>query len=233
MTGALLSALLGAGPVLAFEGRINVMLIRNGETNDLLYTVGPEQLRIAVASTNGSPPVNIVDLKTGAVTLVFPHNLTFVRLTSAAAPAGMPAAPAEDGAAVIPVMPALPLPPDQKLELKQTTDTKDIQGFPCTRHELKQHGQTLEVWATDALLPFQPRLVNQPSRFGPPMIEERWPELLKARKLFPLLVSLRDDNGFERLRFAVQSVKPEKISDPDGKLFQPPKDYHEIQPLPF
>jgi hypothetical protein len=48
-----------------------------------------------------------------------------------------------------------------------------------------------------------------------------------------LLASLRYDNGAERFRFEVQSVTPDKITDPDGKLFQPPTDYHEIQPLPF
>jgi hypothetical protein len=130
-------------------------------------------------------------------------------------------------------MPTMPVPPSEKAEFKATSETTNILGFACIRYELKQRGETLEVWATDKLLPFQPYMRNQPSRFGPRMIEEQWPKLLTERKLFPLLVSLHYDSGAERLRFEVKSITPEKIADPDGKLFQPPTDYHEMQPLPF
>jgi hypothetical protein len=131
----------------------------------------------------------------------------------------------------MPPMP--PLPMMEKLELKATGQTTNLLGFACERYELKQRGETLEVWATDQLLPYQPYLRNQPSRFGPRMIEEQWPELLTSRRLFPLRASLRYDNGTERFRFEVKSVKKEKITDSDGKLFQPPPNYHEIEPLPF
>lgn len=247
-TTIVLVALLGVGQVFAFEGRIDVLITRGNETNDLVYTVGPAQTRIAVTSTNSDSSrvvwphaVNIVDLESGAVTLVFPNNRTFVRLKSAAAaPATTPLPSTGAGQngdftvrPAIPAMPMPPIPPDQELELKQTTDTKDILGFPCTRYDLKQHGQTLEVWATGKLVPFQPYLSNQPSRFGPHRLEEQWPALLTTRKLFPLMVSLHYDNGAERFRFEVKSVKEEEIADPDRRLFQPPKDYHEVESLPF
>jgi hypothetical protein len=67
----------------------------------------------------------------------------------------------------------------------------------------------------------------------PQMIEEQWPGLLQARKLFPLLATLKVENGGERLRFEVKTIRPEKIEDPDGRLFQPPPGYHELDPLPF
>jgi hypothetical protein len=91
----------------------------------------------------------------------------------------------------------------------------------------------MEIWATDKLLPFQPYQQNQPHRFGPRMIEEQWGDLLKGKKLFPLLAILRFENGAERYRFEVKAVKAEKIDDKDGLLFQPPTEYREIQPLPF
>ena len=91
----------------------------------------------------------------------------------------------------------------------------------------------MEIWATDKLFPFQAYQQDQPHRFGPRPIEEQWPELLKARKLFPLLAILKFENGPERYRFEVKSIKAEKIADPDGKLFQPPADYNELEPLPF
>jgi hypothetical protein len=91
----------------------------------------------------------------------------------------------------------------------------------------------MEIWATDQLLPFQAWQQNQPSRFGPRLMEEQWAELVKAKKLFPLMATLKFENGPERLRFAVTAIKPEKITDPDGQLFQPPADYHQLDPLPF
>jgi hypothetical protein len=65
------------------------------------------------------------------------------------------------------------------------------------------------------------------------MIEEKWGDALRAKKLFPLLAVLKSGGGGERLRFEVQSITPEKIADQDGTLFQPPADYHELEPLPF
>ncbi|MDQ6632076.1 MAG: hypothetical protein M3Y82_10030, partial [Verrucomicrobiota bacterium] len=91
----------------------------------------------------------------------------------------------------------------------------------------------------------------------------QWAGLLTAKKLFPLRAILRYDvaetpstekrdvaatpssrstekrdegvaaTGREHFRFEVKSVTPEKISDREGKLFQPPSDYYEIEPLPF
>ena len=123
--------------------------------------------------------------------------------------------------------------PGEALELKATGEITNILGYTCARYEIKQRGEVMEVWATDQLLPFQPWLPNQPPRFGPQMIEEKWGELLKTKKLFPLLVVLKFENGPERLRFAIISVKPQKIEDPNGALFQVPADYQEIEPLPF
>jgi hypothetical protein len=141
--------------------------------------------------------------------------------------------PGTPGMPSMPAMPPMPMMPAAKLELQATGQKTNLLGYACEQYQLKQRGETLEVWATDQLLPYQPYLQNQPHRFGPQRIEEQWPGMLTSRKLFPLLASLRYDNGAERFRFEVQSVTPDKITDPDGKLFQPPTDYHEIQPLPF
>ena len=111
---------------------------------------------------------------------------------------------------------------EQKLELQATGQKTNLLGFACEQYELKQRGETMEIWATDQLFPFQPYVQNQPHRFGPRMIEEQWPELVKAKKLFPLLATLKFDNGAERFRFEVQSVTPEKLTAGDEQLFQPP-----------
>ena len=156
-----------------------------------------------------------------------------------------PQAGAPGGAmAAMPAMPPMPMPPMpmEKMELKATADTTNLLGYTCVRYELSQRGESMEIWATDKLPAFEPYLQNQGHRFGPRMIEDQWGELLKAKKLFPLLAVLRfappspptgaaPAVGTERMRFEVKSITPERIED--DTLFQPPPDYHELQAMPF
>ena len=209
-----------------FEGRITTTLTRGDETQTFLYTIGRGALCIERGETDKPHAKNIVNRNTGAMTLVFPHNRSFVRLKSGAPET----APSSPGITTMPMMPAMPAEP---LELKATGEKKDILGFPCVLYELTQRGERMAIWATDKLLPFQPWLPNQPASFGPRMMEERWGELLKEKKLFPLSATLKFESGPERLRFEVKSIKPEKITEVDTAVFQPPPDYHEMRPLPF
>jgi len=262
------------------------VMIQGNQTNALLYTVETNFLRVEMPATNWSNPVEILDLKSGALTLLFPHNRSFVRLKPATEnpspfTSGLPALPLppgvlpaslgpQPGTVAAPGVQATPagapqilLPPGglpagigpqapgasapsalqmlamptpmmtEKMELKATGETTNLLGFVCQRYEIEQRDETLEIWATDKLFPYQAYVRNQPHRFGPRMIEERWPGLLTAKKLFPLRATLRFDNGPERFRFEVKSVTPQKLSDEDTKLFEPPAGYSEIQPLPF
>lgn len=254
------------GFAFAFEGRISASLSRGGETGHLLYTVGTNFLRIEQTDTNWPHPRNVLNLQSGQLTLIFPHNRSFLRLASATAPpaatsgftpqppgasdsappppeippapgpqADSPGVPPNVAGAMpsFPTMPGMPVPPMEKMELVKTNGQTNIVGQVCARYELKQHGQTMEIWATDRLFPFQPYLQNQAHRAGPRMLEDQWAEILQAKKLFPLLAVLKLENGAERLRFEVTAITPEKIEDNDDALFQPPPDYLETQPLPF
>ena len=242
---------------LAFEGRITAALTRGGQATPLLYTAGTNCLRVEVTASSLPDPVNLLDLNSGELTLLFPNNRSFVKLKPAventtALPPGFPAMPAmppgvgpqpgssgapPSGASGTPALPAMPMRPPpmmEKMELKAAGEKTNLLGLACEKYELKQRGETMEVWATDKLFPFQPYLQSQPHRFGPQMIEEQWGGLFKAKKLFPLLAVLRFESGAERYRFEVQAITPEKIkADDEAKLFQPPPDYQEIQPLPF
>lgn len=281
-----------ASPAFAFEGRINAAFVQGARTNIFRYTVGPDDVRIEIVSNNWPNPVDIVERQSGAMTLLFPQNRSFVRLKPAAenpsAPPGFPAMPAMPpgvgaqtqsppsppkniGPTNLPGMPEMPAPPQmpampnmpagggmpampmmrppmmpgmtEKMELQDTGQKTNLLGFTCEQYEIKQRGEVMEIWATDQLFPFQSYQQNQPHRFGPQMMEKQWGELLKAKKLFPLLAVLRFETpslpgqavpapaGPERMRFEVQSVTPERITD--NSLFQPPPDYQEIQPLPF
>ena len=265
----------------AFEGRLQATITEGGQTTPLLYTVETNFLRIEVTATNRPHPVDIMDLNSGELTLLFPHNRSYVHLkpaaeSSTAMPPGgyppgagprpqlpgasmmrnppqppnmprglppgrgptnlpgmppmprglppgvgpqatspaMPAVPAMPAMLNMPaggVMPAMPMMPMEKLALKATDERTNLLGFACEQYELKQRGETMEIWATDQLFPFQPYVQTQPHRFGPRMMEEAWGELLKAKKLFPLLATLKFDNGVERYRFEVASVTPKKL----------------------
>jgi hypothetical protein len=243
--------------VRAFEGRIAASLTRGGDVQPLLYTVGANYLRVEQTRTDQPHPRDIVNLKTGELTLVFPHNRSFMRLKNggdsgnARPPGGMSAPPLMASPSAMPAplplpspsgMPAVPLMSNpsampalrmESLRLQSTGETTNLLGFACVRYEIKQHGETMEIWATDQLLPFPPYVEMPPHRFGPRMLEEQWGGLLQARKLFPLAAVLKFDNGAERWRFAVRLVQPQKLTDADGKLFLPPDGYNEIPPLPF
>jgi hypothetical protein len=265
--------------VKAFEGRITAASTQGGQTIALLYTVGTNALRLEVTGSDQPNPVDVLDRNSGELTLLFPHNRSFVRLKPVpenpamppgfpGMPAGMPpgvgpqtqipptAPPANIGPTNLPGMPAIPAMPQapaamgvvvpggmpampmmsmpgEVLELKATGDKTNLLGFACERFEIKQRGEIMEIWATDGLLPFQDYVRNQPPRFGPRMIEERWAGLLTAKKLFPLRASLRFGNGPERFRFEILSVTPQKLKPEDAPFFLPPDGYFEIQPLPF
>jgi hypothetical protein len=259
-----------------FEGRITTTLTRSGYTQTLLYTVGTNFLRIENLESDHPYPRDIVDLSSGQLTLLFPHNRSYVHLPSAdenvstmppvppqmaslppqrmprpIAPGNLPGTPnmpalppgvgPQSGAGApampmpmpMPTMPPMPPMPMQPIELKATSDTTNLLGYPCARYEIKQRDEVMEIWATEKLLPFLPYLQNQPRRFGPRMMEEQWGGLLKSKKLFPLLAVLTFQDGAERFRFQVTEIKEETIDDKDGSLSQPPPDYQEIQPLPF
>lgn len=277
-------------PSSAFEGRMEAVSTRGGQSLALLYTVGTDALRIEVTGSDRPNPVDVLDRNSGELTLHFPHNRSFVRLKAAskapATPPGFPALPPGIGpqsppisagpsvgigptnfpaivglpsmpamppmpqasadmgpgmpggmsgmpaASAMPMMPMMSM-PGEAMELTATGEKTTLLGFACEQFEIKQRGELMTIWATRQLLPFQPYIRNQPSRFGPQRIEERWADLLAAEQLFPLRVGLRLENGPERLHFEVLSVTAEKLTQEEDSLFRPPEGYFETRPFPF
>ncbi|HUR45853.1 MAG TPA: DUF4412 domain-containing protein [Candidatus Saccharimonadales bacterium] len=268
----------------AFQGRITATFTRGGQALPILYTVGSNSIRIEVTGSTYPHPVNIVDRPSGALTMVYPHNRSFMRMKASAdgdrnaspavafppsfspaaspplavspqtlahfngrtnfpaPPGGLPPGVGPQAGVGIPPgfgpgasmpMPMPAMAPQEKIELLATTNKNEILGYACTRYDATNRAERLEVWATDKLLPFIPYTQTSPARFGPRMLEDQWPDWLKSRGLFPIKASLRFENGPERFHFEVLSIKAEKIIDTQGKLFQPPDDYHETEPLPF
>jgi hypothetical protein len=285
-----------------FEGYIRAVGGRTGGAAGLLYTVGTNFLRVEMTDTNHPNAVDIFDLRSGQLTLVMPHNRSFMRFQPAApgsaglppgigprtrpgrspggravrppvppvvgptnlpgmpampampappeglpagigpqaqppaapetaSPPNLPAQPANAGMASPPAMPMVP--PGGGLALQATGQRTNLLNCACERYEIKQRAETMEIWATDQLVPFQVYLPAQPPGFGPPLIEHQWSGLLTVRKLFPLRAVLKTDNGVERYRFEVQSITPGKLTEREALDFQPPEGYVEIQPSPF
>jgi len=236
---AVAAGLLGlvAADAAPFEGRIEVMVTRNGEPTALLYTLQPGALRIEILSATKPEPVNIVDLKTGALTLVLPHNRSFVVVKGGRGEARLPPMPLRPasvaGAPPMPPIPAVPAAPGGRLELKPTGKREKILGFDCAQFELSERGERVEVWATDALGPFREYVRQGGPHFGPRQLEEQWAEQMAANKLFPLRASLHDETSTVRFKFEVRSITPAKLTEEHQKLFHPPEGYAESPPLPL
>src|SRR5579872_475057 len=80
----------------AFEGRIQAAIIWNKSVAETyLYTIGTNQMRIERGEYGHPYPRNIVTLDTGDVTLLYPHDRSFVRLKNngQTAPAPLPDSP--------------------------------------------------------------------------------------------------------------------------------------------
>jgi len=121
------------------------------------------------------------------------------------------------------------------LQFSATGQTTNLLDYACTRYELRQRDRIMEIWATDQLMPFHPWLQDPPPRHhGPQMMEESWADMLQARKLFPMFVQMKNESG-ETLPFSfkVMSVAPKHLGAQGAGLFQPPADYHELEPPPF
>jgi hypothetical protein len=241
----LLPAVASAG---AFEGCIQATCVRGGQAVSLLYSAGSDSLRVENTDTNWPSPINLLDRNTGVLTLLFSNNRTFIHLPSVTENPAMPGSPqmpalppgigpqSQPGmpnAAAAGGMPTMPMPPAEPLELKPTGETTNLLGYTCAGYEIKQRGETMVVWATDQLLPFQAWQQTQSPRAGHRPIEDQWAELMKTQKLFPFLATLKRDHASERYRFEVKSITAQKFTDTNTPLFRVPAGYLEIQPLPF
>ena len=99
---ALVSSAIAADKT-AFEGTVSVMVTgASTEATQLLFTRKGNQLRIEDAARNKPEPVNLVDLASGKLTIISPHNSTFAQRRSCenaratgqtAAPSSPPPAP--------------------------------------------------------------------------------------------------------------------------------------------
>jgi hypothetical protein len=237
------ASLLGISAATAepFQGQIEAVVTRGEQSTRLLYTIGPETVRVEVVDPKTPAPVDLLDLKSGTLTLLFPHNHSFMRMksgrvdkTSAPAP-GFPMRPSLPGAAAapaIPPMPRMPAPGQQVEALKATGRKERILGFDCAQYEISERGETIAVWATVELVPFQNYRRDASPHYGPRLLEEEWAEQLAEEKIFPLRAVLHDETPNERFRFEVKSIRPAKVekAEEKEKLFRPPADYSEIQP---
>lgn len=87
---ACFALMLGSSLARAFEGRISVTLTRGSATQTLLYTIDTNQLRIEQVEADRPYAKNLLERDTGMLTLLFPHNRSYVRLKDGGAHAPAP-----------------------------------------------------------------------------------------------------------------------------------------------
>jgi hypothetical protein len=221
----------GLSEAAAFEGRVEAVLTQNGASEALVFTIATNLVRVESMDTNRLHAWNVLDRETGALTLFSPQMGSYMQLRDASAgPApgpGLPPGAMPGGMPGAPGAPAMPMPmiPRQALQLLATADTTNLLGFNCTRYRIKDGPETMDIWATADLLPFQPLKEVPPGHNDSYQLERAWGDSLKAKKLFPLLAVLKLGDTQELLRFQVTTVQPGAVVDTDGKLFQPPSGY--------
>ena len=66
-------------------------------------------------------------------------------------------------------MPPMPM-PAEPMELKATGQKTNLFGFACVCFEIKQRGESMEIWATAELLPFQDYVRPRRTGCGPASI---------------------------------------------------------------
>ena len=150
---------------------------------------------------------------------------------------GLASPPDLSGMPTLPEMPAMPMGGARhslrrgEVEFTDTGETTNLLGRACTRCVIRDRRQTMEVWATDQLVPFHAWRSSIPLRnfTGRRRVEDCWGEMLRDRKLFPLLVTVKNAQGEPmRFEYRVTSITSEKCED--DFLFRPPADYLEMHP---
>jgi len=111
-----------------FVGRINATLAQGDQSLPLLFTVGTNAVRVEITDTRRPHPINIRDRHSEGLTLVFPHNRSFVRLASATPPQ---TSPGPDGMPPLPQpMNATPGLPHDKPMTPQGIGPTNLPGVP-------------------------------------------------------------------------------------------------------
>lgn len=237
------------------EGELSLSVTLGQREEVHRYRIKDGQMRIdRPGESIPSPPVNLVDLRSGRVTILRPHNGTARSFTPSDAP---PAGKLPGGEA--PEMPALPEHPPQAQKdvipgpsamsavpgrpntatftLEAMEATRKIHGFPCRKHtlELPREG-TLTLWLTKEkrLFPFHTLRYEGPRRFG----REAWPEqvasLLRQKQRFPLLLTLKESTDEEKqttaelARWEVTSVQRSPLEVSEEDLFAVPDSFHSL-----
>jgi len=125
----------------------------------------------------------------------------------------------------------------QSFQLESTDEKKEILGFSCQKFTLKlrRYGE-LRLWLIpqEKIFTFHRLHYSKPRNFGRPEWQDQLASLLRAKKLFPLLITMHPEQGNadnkakelpELLRWEVTSYNLKEINDEEGTLFSPPESF--------
>ncbi len=186
-----------------------------------------------------APPINLVQLTSGRLRILRPHNSTWQEW-KAAKTAQTPTPEAE--AVLNPKAFITSLRQGERvlggqegLTLVSLDEERTIQGFPCTRHviEIPTRG-TLTLWLTErnVLPPFHLLHGQAAERADEKDWRVQVAELLREIKRFPLVASLQSASKRELIRWEVRQILKETPAKGEEaeELFKVPSHFFKMDP---
>ena len=212
--GGLLSALVGALPVAAFEGRITLNMKSGKDTHTINYAIGPDAIRMEMGVGENSM-AGIVNLKKQEMIMLMPEERMYMVM------------PFKQAAKQL-----------EETELKQhnlerTGRTEKILGYDCEEYVSRERNTTTESWVTKGLGTFIGLSGGEGGGGGfmgmggrGRAAGNKWESAFKGQPAFPLRVVSRDAKGKETSRMETTKIEPGPLP---ASLFQPPAGWERFQ----
>lgn len=233
------------------------LLLRTGTdqaSSEVRYRLKDERLRIdQPGEVIPAPAVNLLDLASGTLRILHPHNGTWQEVESGKlsparpglpgpqagvgprqgpviAPPALPAIPRMPDPGRVPLMPppVLPILQAGTPELKDTGEERRIHGYACVRHTITfAHDGEMSLWlaAPGMFPPFHLLASDVPERQSRDPFAQV-PALLREKNRFPLLAEWKGKDGSVINRWEVVAITPDIILD--ASLFEVPESFQRI-----
>ena len=185
-----------------FEGQIEMAMTEGRQRIEVSYQTKPGFMRITMPVEGMGETAAIVDFEAGKIITLIPQMKATMEIPFSTA---VDAAQAKV---------------DSTGELKNTGETMDILGYPCTKYVYEEREGPIEIWATDQLGQFMAMPKGNPMQGGG-AAKSGWEAAVKG-DFFPMRLIALNKRGKERMRWEVTGVKPMSLPD---SLFRAPDGY--------
>jgi len=213
--GGFLSALVGAVPAAAFEGRITLAMTSGKDSHTITYAIGKEAVRMEMGAEGRTMATIVSPAKREMIMLMPEEKMYMVMAFNETADAVK----------------------DEDLKqanLERTGRTETILGYACEEFISKDRSSTTEIWVTKELGTFIGASGGEGGGGGGIMGMGRrnrsaggkWEAAFKGKPAFPLRVVSRDAKGKEVSRMEATKIEPGSLP---ASLFQAPAGWERFQ----